>query len=140
MFDSGKGGLTILEAVQKKIPEAEYKYIADSKNCPYGNKSEEALYKIVKQNVEELREWGAKIIVIACNTATVKCIARLRRNYPDVVFVGTEPAVKLALDSGASSILILATPNTIRSERLRLLVRKNKKSRQRRLKSIMTLI
>lgn len=131
VFDSGIGGMTILRAIQERLPGMEYKYIADSKHCPYGNKSEEELYRIVRGNVESLRDWGAKVIVIACNTATVKCISRLRRNYPELVFVGTEPAVKLALDSGASKILVLATSNTIRSERLRLLMRQNKESGQK---------
>lgn len=131
VFDSGRGGLTVLGAIQKRLPGVEYKYIADSKNCPYGEKSEDELYKIVRGNVEELRDWGAKIIVIACNTATVKCIDKLRLDYPELLFVGTEPAVKLALKTGASRILVLATPNTIRSERLHVLTEKNLGSGQK---------
>lgn len=125
MFDSGKGGTTILAAVKKRLPGAEYKYIADAENCPYGERSEEELYRIVRGHVENLRDWGAKVVVIACNTATVKCIERLRRDYPDLEFVGTEPAVKLALDTGARKVLVLATPNTIASERVHLLVFEN---------------
>ena len=125
MFDSGRGGTTVLEAVKKRLPEAEYKYIADSENCPYGEKPVEVLYKIVRGHVETLRDWGAAVVVVACNTATVKCIDRLRADYPELKFVGTEPAVKLALNSGASKVLVLATPNTIESERVHLLAHEN---------------
>ena len=125
LFDSGMGGTTILEAIKKRLPGLEYRYIADSKNCPYGEKSEDELYEIVRGHVENLRDWGASVIVIACNTATVKCIDRLRRDYPELKFVGTEPAVKLALVTGARKVLVLATPNTIDSERVHLLANDN---------------
>ena len=107
LFDSGRGGTTIFEAVKKRLPEEEYLYIADSKNCPYGEKTEEELYEIVRKNVKKLLEWGAEIIVVACNTATVRCIERLRKDYKGVVFVGTEPAVKMAF--AASSLVMMAS-------------------------------
>lgn len=131
VFDSGIGGTTVLEAIRRRLPEVEYMYIADSKNCPYGEKSDEELYEIVCKNVEKLREWGAGIIVVACNTATVKCIDKLRRDYSELRFVGTEPAVKLALVSGAQKVLVLATPNTIESERLHTLALQNTTDGQR---------
>ena len=124
-FDSGHGGVTILAAVKAVLSGAEYYYIADAKHCPYGDKSEAELYAIVKNNVEQLLKWGAEIIVVACNTATVRCIDRLRRDYPDVKFVGTEPAIRLATKSGARKILVLATPGTVESERTQLLVAEN---------------
>ena len=120
-FDSGIGGTTIVEAIKRQLPNEEYYYIADSKNCPYGEKAETELYNIVKKNVKELQEWGAKIVVVACNTATVRCIDKLREDFKGIVFVGTEPAVKVALELGAHKILVLATPNTIESERMQLL-------------------
>ena len=131
VFDSGMGGTTVLSAIKKRLPDVEYRYIADSKNCPYGEKSDDELYSIVRKHVEDLKEWGASIIVIACNTATVKCIDRLRTDYPDISFVGTEPAVKLALMTGAKKILVLATPNTIASERVHLLAEKHLRAGQR---------
>ena len=118
IFDSGYGGITILAATKKLLPREKYFYIADSKNCPYGEKSDEELYHIVTQNVEKLKEWGAKIIIIACNTATVKCIAQLRKDYPEIRFVGTEPAINLAARRRSTkNILVLATPGTVHSER-----------------------
>ena len=124
-FDSGHGGVTIFVAVKAVLSEAEYYYIADAKHCPYGDKSEAELYAIVKNNVEQLLKWGAEIIVVACNTATVRCIDKLRRDYPDVKFVGTEPAIRLATKSDARKILVLATPGTVESERTQLLVAEN---------------
>lgn len=130
IFDSGMGGTTIMAAIKELLPDKEYFYIADSKNCPYGEKSDEELQKIATKNVEILKNWGAKIIVIACNTATVKCIDKLRQEYPDIEFVGTEPAIKLATSTNAKSILVLATPGTVESERAQKLLKENIKPGQ----------
>ena len=96
LFDSGVGGTTILSAIQKFLPNEEYKYIADSKNCPYGEKSDQELEAIVTANTDSLIGWGSEVIVVACNTATTRCISYLRDKYPTIHFVGTEPAIKLA--------------------------------------------
>lgn len=130
IFDSGMGGTTVLAAIKKLLPSEEYFYLADSKNCPYGEKTDEELQKIVSKNTEELINWGAKIIVIACNTATVKCINYLRKNYPNIAFVGTEPAIKLATNTNAKKILVLATPGTVKSERTHMLLKENQKEDQ----------
>lgn len=130
IFDSGMGGTTIFRAVKDALPSEEYFYLADSENCPYGEKSEEELKEIVTKNVETLKNWGAKIIVIACNTATVRRIDYLREKYPDLKFVGTEPAIKLATKTNAKNILVLATPGTIKSERAHQLVAENIKEDQ----------
>lgn len=130
VFDSGKGGTTVLTEIEKAMPTAEYQYIGDSENCPYGDKSDEELMRIVRGHTERLKNWGARIIVIACNTATTRCIARLRAMYPEIEFVGTEPAVKLAAESGAKKILVMATAGTIASERTRQLTRENQKPGQ----------
>ena len=130
LFDSGIGGTTILDAVKNILPNEEYKYIADSKNCPYGEKSDQELKAIVTTNTESLINWGAKIIVIACNTATTRCISFLREKYPSIHFVGTEPAIKLAVATSAKSILVMATPGTIASGRLHSLLEENQKPDQ----------
>ncbi len=131
VFDSGKGGTTVLEAIKELLPEDEYYYIADSKNCPYGEKSDDELMRIVRNNVDELKEWGAEIVVIACNTATTKCIEKLRELYPELKFVGTEPAIKLATKSDAKNILVMATPGTVHSERMMSLLKENQKEGQK---------
>ena len=130
VFDSGMGGTTVMHAIKDLLKNEEYFYIADSKNCPYGEKSDEELIKIVTYNVNKLKNWGAKIIVIACNTATVKCIQKLRKNYPEIKFVGTEPAIKLATKTDAKNILVLATPGTVKSERAHQLIAENLKKDQ----------
>lgn len=130
LFDSGIGGTTILDAVKNILPNEEYKYIADSKNCPYGEKSDLELQAIVTKNVETLKSWGAAIIIIACNTATTRCISYLRDKYPKIHLIGTEPAVKLATNTNAQNILIMATPGTIDSERLQTLLKANRKPNQ----------
>ena len=131
IFDSGKGGTTVMAAIKERLPEAEYEYIGDSKNCPYGEKSDAELMKIVVGHVETLRNWGAEIIVIACNTATTRCIEKLRKMYPGLKFVGTEPAIKLATETGAKKILVMATPGTIESERTARLLADNRQAKQK---------
>lgn len=130
LFDSGIGGTTILSAIQKLLPDEKYKYIADSENCPYGEKSDQELEAIVTANTDSLIDWGAEVIVVACNTATTRCISYLRDKYPTIHFVGTEPAIKLATTTKAKNILVMATPGTIASERLQSLLTENQKPNQ----------
>ena len=113
------------------LPNEEYIYYADTKNNPYGEKSEEELYKIVRNIVTFLiDEKNCKIIVLACNTATTKCMKKLRKEFPEMLFVGTVPAVKVACDNHYKHTLVLATPATIDSERMTELVQDNKKENQ----------
>ena len=130
VFDSGKGGTSVLAEIKKILPNEEYKYIGDSKNCPYGEKSDEELNQIVSNITDDLEDWGAKVIVIACNTATTRCIEYLREKYPEIKFVGTEPAIKLAAETGAKKILVMATPGTVQSERVAKLIHENVKPDQ----------
>ncbi len=127
VFDSGIGGLTVLEELKKVLPNEDYLFYADSKNCPYGEKSDTELYDITSNIVDYLISRDCKIIVIACNTATTRCIKYLRDKYKDIVFVGTEPAIKVACDRDYKNILVMATPATIASERTSILVNENKK-------------
>ena len=131
MFDSGIGGLTILKEVKKLLPNEDYIYYADSKNNPYGEKSDEGLMKIVTNIVDFLISKNVKIIVIACNTATTRCIKRLRLMYPNMPFVGTEPAIKVACDNNYKNTLVMATPGTIKAERTHELVKNYKKKGQK---------
>ena len=130
ILDSGIGGTTTLNEIKKLLPYEDFIYYADSKNNPYGSKSTEELYSIVKNIVDYLIEKEVKLIVIACNTATTKCIEKLRENYKNILFVGTEPAIKVACDNNYKNTLVLATPGTIKSERIGELVNKNKKTNQ----------
>ena len=125
VFDSGIGGTTVLKSVQELLPNEDYVFFGDSANCPFGTKSPEELRGIVKQATEFLLERKAKLIIVACNTATTQTIEWLREQYPDVPFVGTEPAVKLACDGGWTQILLLSTEGTAHSPRTQELIEKN---------------
>lgn len=131
IFDSGIGGTTTLKEIQKLLPNENYLYFSDSKNNPYGEKSKNELYNIVKHNVNKLLLHHVKLIVIACNTVTTQFINVLRQEYPNVLFIGTEPAVKVACDNNYKNTLVMATPATINSEKLHCLINKNKKPNQK---------
>ena len=112
-FDSGIGGTCILNAFKKLCPDVETVYIADSKNCPYGNKPAEEIIRLSEANVKKLLKKNCKMIVIACNTATAAAIDYLRAKYPKIPFVGLEPAVKpAALRSKTGVVGVLATAGT----------------------------
>ncbi|PZD78741.1 glutamate racemase [Mesonia sp. K7] len=116
MFDSGVGGTSILKEVYKLLPNEKIIYLADSKNAPYGSRSQQEIIDLSIKNTEFLLEKGAKIIVVACNTATTNAIKVLRANYT-VPFIGIEPAIKpAALKSTNNIIGILATKGTLSSE------------------------
>ena len=130
MFDSGIGGLTILDVLKEVVPNEDYLYYADNKNNPYGEKTDEELLDICSNVVDYLIDNNCKMIVIACNTATTKCMKKLRDKYKDIIFVGTVPAIKVASDHNFKNTLVLATPATIDSERTNELVRDNKRDDQ----------
>ena len=112
-FDSGVGGMCILDAFRRLCPAESTVYIADSANCPYGNRPAEEIVRLSEANVEELLSCGCKAVVVACNTATAAAIDYLRRRYADVPFVGLEPAVKpAALRSRTGVVGVLATEGT----------------------------
>lgn len=112
-FDSGLGGLCILEAFRRLCPNEETVYIADSRNCPYGNRSADEIRQISEENVAKLLKYDCKMIVVACNTATAAAIDTLRANHPEIPFVGIEPAVKpAALHSRSGVVGVLATVGT----------------------------
>jgi len=112
-FDSGLGGLCILEAFKKACPHESTVYIADSANCPYGNKPAEEIIRLAEACTAELLERRCKMIVVACNTATAAAIDVLRDRHRDVPFIGIEPAVKpAALRSKSGVVGVLATAGT----------------------------
>lgn len=130
VFDSGRGGKTVADTIIEMNPGIRVIYVSDAKHCPYGEKDDETLYKLVYRIVHGLVSGGVEMVVVACNTATTRCIKRLREDFPNMPFIGTEPAVKLAAGSDAKKILVLATPGTIHSERLETLVKNNQKKDQ----------
>lgn len=116
IFDSGVGGTSIWKEIVTLMPLESTRYLADSKHAPYGAKSPERILELSIKNTEKLLEFGAKIIVIACNTATTNAIDYLRDHY-DIPFIGIEPAIKpAALDTKNGIIGILATQGTLNSK------------------------
>lgn len=125
VFDSGIGGLSVLSELEKLLPNEDFYYYGDSLNNPYGEKSDEELFEITSGVVDYLVNKGCRLIVIACNTATTRCMKYLREKYKDVIFVGTVPAIKVACDRDFKNTLVMATPATIESERTMELIRDN---------------
>ncbi|MGG6230192.1 glutamate racemase [Tenacibaculum sp. SDUM215027] len=115
IFDSGIGGTSIWKEIHQLLPEENTIYLSDSKNAPYGQKSTQEIVDLSIKNTEFLINNGAKIIVVACNTATTNAIQYLRRNY-NIPFIGIEPAIKPAsLNTKTGTIGILATKGTLNS-------------------------
>ena len=112
-FDSGVGGRCVLEAFRRLCPDEPTVYVADSENCPYGNKPPEEIVRLSKRIAADLIGRGCEVVVVACNTATAAAIDELRSEWPDVPFVGMEPAVKpAALGSKSGIVGVLATRGT----------------------------
>lgn len=130
ILDSGLGGLSVLRELLKILPNEDYLFYEDSINNPYGDKSNSEIFDIVSNIVNYLLEKECKIIVLACNTATTSCLKKLRKIYPNTIFVGTVPALKVSFDHNFKNTLLLATPYTIKSTRVEELINDFKHSDQ----------
>lgn len=112
VFDSGVGGLTVLQELVVQLPNCSYIYFADNANCPYGPKGAMEIIRLAQSITNFLIENHCSIVVVACNTATAAAIDHLRSNFL-IPFVGMEPAIKpAALATKTKSIGILATKGT----------------------------
>jgi len=115
VFDSGVGGLSITHSIRRELPSENIIYVADFKCSPYGNKSKEVIEDRSEYIVEFLFNRGCKAIVVACNTATVNSIGKLRRKF-NIPIVGVEPGIKSAAKQSNSGVIaVLATERTIKS-------------------------
>ena len=124
VFDSGIGGLTILAAIHRQLPRESLLYFADQAYSPYGNLSTERLHARSEFIINNLIERGADLVVIACNTATAATIDAMRQRFA-IPIVGVEPGIKpAALRSQSRRIGILATANTVASDRYAELMRR----------------
>ena len=118
IFDSGSGGLSVLKEILRVLPGEHFIYYSDEGHCPYGNKSTEYILERSKSIAKELIEDGAQVIVIACNTATAASIKTLRQDWPEIPFIGMEPAVKPAAALSESGVVgVLATESTLHAEK-----------------------
>ena len=118
IFDSGAGGLSVYREIVKLLPQEQYVYFSDNAHCPYGEKTAAYIQDRARTITEILLGLGADIIVVACNTATAAAIATLREEYPNVPFIGMEPAVKpAALGTETGVIGVLATAGTLKGSK-----------------------
>jgi len=117
-FDSGLGGISILRGTRRLLPAEDYLYYGDSFHAPYGVRSPQDVQMLSRAITEYLLSQGAKAIVIACNTATSAAAAVLREQYPHIPIIGTEPALKPAVERyPGGRILVMATAMTLKEQK-----------------------
>jgi len=117
VFDSGVGGLSVLQHIRRLLPDEHLIYIADSSHVPYGDKSPDFIEQRSHTLTRFLIEQGADAVVIACNTATAAAVAGLRKQF-SLPIVGMEPAVKPAVAATRNGVVgVLATIGTLESAR-----------------------
>ena len=113
VFDSGVGGLSVLRAIRGQMPEESVIYFGDQGHIPYGPRPMEQIRNFSESITRFLLSNNAKIIIVACNTASAAALKYLRDKFPDVSFVGMEPAVKPAAEQTLTGrVGVLATPAT----------------------------
>ena len=118
IFDSGVGGLSVLRPIQETFPNEHLLYFADQAHVPYGSRSLAEIRHFSEEITRFLLDQGAKIIVVACNTASAAALNSLRETFTQAAFVGMEPAVKpAALETRSGKVGVLATENTFSSLR-----------------------
>ena len=125
VFDSGVGGLSVAREIRALLPAESILYFADTLNCPYGGRPLEEIRALSLAAGTELLDRGAKIIVIACNTASGAALETMRETLP-VPIVGMEPAVKPAVAATrVGRVGVMATEATLRTERFQRLTREH---------------
>ncbi|MEA3289946.1 MAG: glutamate racemase [Campylobacterota bacterium] len=123
IFDSGLGGLTVVDAIVKTFKGAKIFYVADTQAAPYGEKSNE---QILLHSLEVTKyltsQYQIDVLIVACNTATSAAIVDLRSSFPNLIVIGTEPGIKPAVNFTVSGkVGVLATPATLKGEKYQLL-------------------
>jgi glutamate racemase len=113
LFDSGVGGLSVLRAIRQQMPEEAVVFFGDQVHVPYGPRSMAQIQSFSESITHFMLDHAAKIIVVACNTASAAALKELREKFPGVPFVGMEPAVKPAAENThTGKVGVLATPAT----------------------------
>ena len=118
IFDSGVGGLSVVRHIQRLLPHEDLIYVADQGHVPYGRRPASQIRDFSLGITRFCLEQGAKMIVVACNTATAAGLHELRAAFPQTPFVGMEPAVKPgAAATRSGRVGVLATAGTFQSQR-----------------------
>ena len=123
IFDSGYGGLTILDGIRQRMPEYDYIYLGDNARAPYGTRSFDGVYEVTLQAVKKLFEMGCPLVILGCNTASAKALRSIQQKYlptaaPDRRVLGViRPTAEIVGElSHTKHIGVLATEGTIKSE------------------------
>ncbi|NLV52679.1 MAG: glutamate racemase [Bacteroidales bacterium] len=131
VFDSGYGGLTILEGIRKRMPEYDYIYLGDNARAPYGTRSFDVVYEFTLQAVKKLFEMECPLVILGCNTASAKALRSIQQNYlpynaPNRRVLGViRPTAEVVGDmSHSKHIGVLATEGTIKSQSYNLEIKK----------------
>ncbi len=126
VFDSGVGGVSVLRALVRELPDEAFVYFGDSANAPYGSRPTEEIRALTLAALTRLKaEYDFKAAVIACNTATSAAIEVLRAAWPELPVIGIEPALKPAADRHpGGTVVVMATETTLREEKFDALSRR----------------
>ena len=122
VFDSGLGGISVLRELKIKLPGEDYLYFGDSANAPYGVRTAENIQELCDDVIRKIRqkEGDIKCVVIACNTATSAAIEHLKNTFPDIHFIGIEPAIGWAANElDHPNVLTFATDFTVNGKMFR---------------------
>ena len=117
IFDSGLGGLTVLQALRREMPHENFIYFGDTANVPYGSKSKNAVIKLSLAAARFLEQEQVKLIVVACNTASAQALPTLQKTFKIPIFGVIESGVTEALSATRNKrVAVLGTEGTIRSK------------------------
>lgn len=116
VFDSGVGGLSVLQEIRKLLPQSDFVYFGDTANVPYGGRTDDHIKQLSEAAVQLLLRYQPDIVVVACNTVTSVAINQLRLDYPKLPIVGVVPVLKTAVErTKTNKIAVLATVATLTS-------------------------
>lgn len=131
VFDSGYGGLTVLDGIRQRMPQYDYIYLGDNARAPYGTRSFDVVYEFTLQAVKKLFSYGCPLVILGCNTASAKALRSIQQEYlpvnaPDRRVLGViRPTAEVVGQlSSTKHIGVLATEGTIRSESYKLEIEK----------------
>jgi len=120
-FDSGLGGLVVMNSVRNLLPQYDYVFFGDTVNLPFGDKTEEEIFDLTRDGVERLFEEDCNLVLVACNTASAETLRRLRDDWLEEEYPGRKllgvivPMVEEVLDCNAKKAVLIATTRTVSS-------------------------
>lgn len=117
IIDSGVGGLTVMDELLKRLPNEQFLYIGDDARCPYGNRSPQEVVKFTHELIDRLNEFGVKMVVIACNTATAFALEYVQPLFDFPIIGVIQPGAHTAVQTSMTKqIVVLGTRGTVKSQ------------------------